>query len=454
MNVPTFSKLAVNSISASTKLQDNSRVAVLGGGPAGSFFSYFLLDMAERVGLDLKVDIYEPRDFSLPAPKGCNMCAGVISETLIQNLATEGINLPATIIQNAISSYVLHMGSGLQRIDAPLLEKRIGTVYRGSGPLGAGKFEFQSFDNHLLSLAEKKGAGIIHQRVTGVERDADRLRVVTRAGVSEGYDLLGIATGVNTAAIRFLEDGYLKYKPPKTTKTALVEYLLGKETIKKYFGDSLHVFLLDIPRLDFAMLIPKGDYLTACLLGKDVDERLLQEFLSSAEVKSCFPPGWSWDQSICHCFPRINVHAAEWPYADRIVFIGDCGTTRLYKDGIGAAYRAAKSAAATAMLQGISAEDFKRYYGTLGKSIELDNRFGRIIFLFAHIIQKLHFSHKAVLTMVAEEQSKPGTPPLMSSILWDTFTGSSPYQDVFWRSLQLGFIGRFIFDLAGSLVSG
>lgn len=454
MNAPTFSKLAVNSISASTKLQDNSRVAVLGGGPAGSFFSYFLLDMAERVGLDLKIDIYEPRDFSLSAPKGCNMCAGVISETLIQNLATEGINLPAAIIQNAINSYVLHMDSGTQRIDAPLLEKRIGTVYRGSGPLGAGNLEIQSFDNHLLLLAEKKGAGIIHQRVTGVERDADRLRVVTRAGISEGYDLLGIATGVNTAAIKFQQDGDLKYQPPQTTKTALVEYLLGKETIEKYFGDSLHVFLLDIPRLEFGMLIPKGDYLSACLLGKDVDEKLLQAFLTAPEVKSCFPPGWSWDHSVCRCFPRINVHAAERPYADRIVFIGDCGTTRLYKDGIGAAYRAAKSAAATAVLQGVSAEDFKRYYGILGKSMKLDNQYGRIIFFAARIIQKLHFSHKAVLKMVAEEQSKPGTPPQMSSILWDTFTGSSPYQDVFWRSLQPGFICRFILDLAGSLVSG
>ena len=61
-------------------LNNGSRVAVMGGGPAGSFFSYFLLDMAERAGIQLQVDIYEPRDFSLAAPQGCNMCGGVISE--------------------------------------------------------------------------------------------------------------------------------------------------------------------------------------------------------------------------------------------------------------------------------------------------------------------------------------------------------------------------------------
>ena len=34
-------------------LQDGSRVAVVGGGPAGSFFSYFLCKMAEGVDLDV-----------------------------------------------------------------------------------------------------------------------------------------------------------------------------------------------------------------------------------------------------------------------------------------------------------------------------------------------------------------------------------------------------------------
>src|SRR5512138_534290 len=94
------------------KLNNGSRVAVIGGGPAGSFFSYFLLNLAERLDLKLNVDIYEPRDFSLPAPQGCNMCAGVISETLVQNLATEGINIPASIVQKAVNAYVLHTDSG------------------------------------------------------------------------------------------------------------------------------------------------------------------------------------------------------------------------------------------------------------------------------------------------------------------------------------------------------
>ena len=75
-------------------LDDGSRVAVIGGGPAGSLFTYFLFEMAERIGMELAVDVYEPKDFTKTAPHGCNMCGGIISESLVQLLATEGINLP------------------------------------------------------------------------------------------------------------------------------------------------------------------------------------------------------------------------------------------------------------------------------------------------------------------------------------------------------------------------
>ncbi|HUV27568.1 MAG TPA: cyclic nucleotide-binding domain-containing protein [Anaerolineales bacterium] len=38
------------------QLDDGSRVGVIGGGPAGSFFSIFLLDLAERMGMDIQGD--------------------------------------------------------------------------------------------------------------------------------------------------------------------------------------------------------------------------------------------------------------------------------------------------------------------------------------------------------------------------------------------------------------
>lgn len=120
--------------SSSLRLDDGSQVGVVGSGPAGPFFAYFLLDTAQRVGIDLQVDIYEPRDFTVSGPSGCNMCGGIISESLVQMLATEGIVLPPTIVQRGIDSYMLHTDIGSVRIDTPLHEKRIAAVHRGSGP--------------------------------------------------------------------------------------------------------------------------------------------------------------------------------------------------------------------------------------------------------------------------------------------------------------------------------
>ncbi len=116
------------------KLNNGNRVAVIGGGSAGSFFSYFLLEMADRVRINLYVDVFKPRDFDIPGPRGCNMCAGVLPESLVQSLATEGINLPTNVVQHGLDTNMLHMDVGSIRIKTPQQEKRIATTFRGIGP--------------------------------------------------------------------------------------------------------------------------------------------------------------------------------------------------------------------------------------------------------------------------------------------------------------------------------
>ena len=109
-------------------LQDGSRVAVVGGGPAGSFFSYFLLKMSEAINLDIDLDIYEPRSFSRCGPSGCNHCGGIVSESLVQILAAEGINLPRGVVQRGIESYQIHMDVGDVTIESPAGEQRIAAL--------------------------------------------------------------------------------------------------------------------------------------------------------------------------------------------------------------------------------------------------------------------------------------------------------------------------------------
>lgn len=435
------------------QLTDGSRIGVIGGGPAGSFFSILILDLAKRMGLELEIDIYEPRDYSTPGPAGCNMCGGIISETLVQNLAAEGINLPPTIVQRGIDSYHLHMDVGDVLIETPLQEKRIGAVYRGPGPRDIQELKWGSFDGHLLSMAAQRGANVIHKRVEDITLENGRPTLKVRGETQKVYDLVTVAAGVNAAAKRLIQNLDIGYSLPSATKTYIREFYMGEEAITDTLGSSMHVFLLDIPRLEFAAIIPKGDYVSLCLLGDEIDKDLITEFMDTPEVRSCFPQDWDFEVVSCQCSPRINTQGAAHPYADRIVFVGDIGVTRLYKDGIGAAYRTAKAAASTAVFQGISAQDFEKYYMPACKKIETDNSIGKLIFLVTRLIQRIRFARRAVLHMTEREQSMAGDQRKMSTVLWDMFTGSAPYREILIRTLNPAFLLRLIGELSRALFS-
>jgi flavin-dependent dehydrogenase len=434
------------------QLIDGSRVGVIGGGPAGSFFSYFLISSADRIGINLQVDIYEPRSFSNTGPSGCNMCGGIISESLVQMLSSEGIILPPTVVQRGIESYMLHTDLGTVKIETPIQEKRIGSVYRGSGPRDIKEIKWGSFDGHVQSLAIEKGANVIQERVSEFDWDNGRPVIKTRSGPAQEYDLVAAAAGVNSSVDRLFAGKVPGYEPPRTTKTFIQEYYLGADVIEEVLGASMHVFLLDIDRLEFAAIIPKGDYVSVCLLGDDIDKELVASFLSSPEVRNCLPDEWNRKAVSCWCSPKINIAAAGEPSVDRIVFIGDSGVTRLYKDGIGAAYRTSKAAATAAVFQGISAEDFKQFYSPACKSIESDNNIGKFIFLATRQIQKRRFARDAVMRMTAAEQQEEGINRRMSMILWDMFTGSSPYRDILKRTFNPKFWLTFTRELASALV--
>jgi flavin-dependent dehydrogenase len=434
----------------SLRLEDGSRVAVIGSGPAGSLFSYFLLQMTERLGTTIEVDLYEPRTFAQPGPQGCNMCGGIISESLVQNLAAEGINLPPGVVQRGIDSYVLHMDVGTVRIDTPLNEMRIGAVHRGAGPRDAREARWESFDHHLQSLALARGARLVHTRVDEVARESGKPVLKARDGHSETYDLVVVAAGVNSTILKVFEGLGIGYQRPAMTKTLIREYHLGGDVISRSLGTSMHVFLLNIPRLEFAAIIPKGDYVTMCLLGEDIDNALVDAFVASPEVRACMPPEWAAEARSCQCLPHINVRGVEKPYADRFLFIGDCGVTRLYKDGIGAAYRTAKAAARAAAFEGVSEDAFRRHYLPVCRRIASDNRVGKVAFQFTRLAQHAPPLRRALLRMTQGEQMKPGGTRRMSSVLWDMFSGSAPYADIFTRMLHPAFMGSFVWSIAAA----
>jgi len=468
MNNWTFSKKLLQAQRkdfSHLKLDEGSRVAVIGGGPAGSFFSYFLLDMAERVGLKIHVDIYEPRDFEVPGPSGCNMCGGVIYESLVQSLAVEGITLPTTVVQRGIEHNMLHMDIGNVLIRTPRNEKRIATTFRGVGPRGLMEINAGSLDGYLMQSAVAKGARHFRKRIDDVRWFPDSntsdpgnrlVQVKSQGGDFQTYELLAVTSGVNTAILKLFRELDFGYQPPRTTKLLVREYYLGKETVSKYTGSVFHAFLLDIPGLDYGAIIPKGDYVTVCLLSShgDLDTEVMETFFSDPTVKRALPPDFSPEKIACYCGPRINVTGSPQPFGDRVVFIGDSGVSRLYKDGIGAAYRAAKIAANTAIFQGVSRNDFERYYLPFCRKMDSDNNIGKFLFKIIGQIQKKQFAKRAVLRMVSsEQQGNANAERGMSMLMWDMLTGGAPYREVLLRALHPAFLSRFIWNIAVALIS-
>ncbi len=395
-----------------------------------------------RAGLSLSLDIFEPKDFSHPGAQGCNHCGGVISETLIPLLATEGIVLPDPVVMTGIETYVLHSDGASVSIETPLEEKRIAAVFRGSGPKGATLPDGASFDGFLLEMARQKGANVVRAKVDHIRR-ADDAKCVLHARDEEygPYDLLVGATGLDAASLKLFSGLGFGYAPPATFKAAIRELHLGEPMVRQCLGEAMHVFLQNIPGLKFAAIIPKRDYATACLLG-DVNKDLMDRFLTSPEVRELFPSGFDLGRCACACLPELNMGLACAPYADRVALVGDCGVTRLFKDGIGAAYRVAKSLSTTVVTRGVSARDLGKYFYPACARLRRDNALGKLCFMAVDVIKAFPSLRHAMIVMAAAEQQWPGPKRRMSTVLWDTFTGSAPYAEIFRRAVHPAFLAR------------
>jgi flavin-dependent dehydrogenase len=432
------------------KLVEGSNIAVIGGGPSGSFFTYYALEFASRLDLNISIDIYEAKNFNKIGAGGCNHCGGIISESLVQKLSTDGIIIPTEIIQRSINTYTMHVENGDAVIQTPSKEHRIASVFRGCGPKGCLDTSQRSFDNYLLDLCKEKGAQVILEKITELERCDDGIIVKSKKSVNKKYDLVVGGVGLNKKALKMFEQVCTQFVPPKLTRTYISEFYLGRDQVDEYFGGSMHVFLLNLPQVTFGALIPKDDYVTLVLLGKDIDKEIVENFITSEQVKGCFPKHMILrDSAPCKCYPFINVKGAVQPYDHNIVLIGDSASSKLYKNGIGAAYITGRAAAKTAVFEGICKKSFQNSYKKVCRDLDKDNRVGKLIFLVTRIIQRSSLLKKAVLNSVLREQRATNTKKLMSSALWDTFTGSASYRNIlrrFFHPLLLFNLIRGIFS--------
>jgi hypothetical protein len=258
-------------------------------------------------------------------------------------------------------------------------------------------------------------------------------------------DLVVGAIGINSAASKIFEELDIGYKKPEVTSAFITELELGDEAVSENFGSSIHFFLLPTPKnIQFAALIPKGRYVTLCILGKNIDKQTVEGLLNNPIAGKLLPDNILGEKS-CKCFPKLSLNAAKGAFADRIVIIGDAGSTRLFKDGIGASYTMGKAAAITAVLHGVGKQHFAEHYLPVYNRTKVDNMYGKFIYLTTNMYKNMSLLTESMVNVVKKEQQKRESEfPRLSSILWDTFTGNETYKNIFvrginvWMHIQIG----------------
>jgi flavin-dependent dehydrogenase len=423
------------------KLKSGSKIAIIGGGPAGSFFAHFIHKFAQEKGIQISTTIFDGKDFSQKGPPGCNLCAGVIAESLNQKLKNEGIHLPEKRIISRIDGYTLHVDGESLLLSCTENEKNaIATVFRGNGPRYSTFPEIISFDDFLLSWAQDVGAEVISAPVLDIKLPEDKSQPLTITfGQKENLqevetDLVVGAFGVNTFLINRIKDLGFGYRTPSTLATYQAELKIGKEKILENFGNTIHVYMPKKNIIRYATVIPKEDFITVTLIGKkDATQDIFQKFLDLEEIQGKIPEF----KPHCSCYPKITVSPSKKPFTHRMVMIGDASFSRHYKNGIESAFLTARLAAETAIFYGVHASSFKKHYFNQAKRLIIrDNTYGRLLFFINDIISSIPILTQSHLSL-AKKHNKIGPPQKIRQILWNMFTGNISYREIFKTSLDV-----------------
>jgi flavin-dependent dehydrogenase len=418
------------------RLQENSRVGIVGGGPAGCFAAIHLLDHARRAGLPLDVRIYDPR-FSAEtgAAVGCKGCAGIVSANALQAIQSLGLKIPPAVIQETIAEYRVHIIGQILRLRQPRPNRTILSVYRGCGPRLNSPGPIDSLDAFLLAAAKDRGAIHIAERVTSVEWRAGP--VLRSASGEFPVDLVIVANGVNSRPV--LAPAFDYSQPPLE--------VMAQDEIRKpadWPAHTVAAFFGDPKGLVFGALIPKRDFLNVSLLGRGMGSDPIHEFfrVQRKPLSQYLVPE---PECCCGCSPRVPVHAARRFYGDRWVAVGDAAVARLYKDGIFSAFTTAGRAMETAVTIGIGSADFQAGYAPAARAIAADNQYGDILFRISNAIVKTPRLAGAFLYSLRQDEMRPPEKKILARLIWGMLTGDESYRDLFrmsFRPSDLAALGR------------
>ena len=404
-------------------LQDGGHVVIIGGGPGGVACATALRRLAQKLGREIRVTVYEGKTFA--DERHYNQCVGVVSPPIRQILEDElGIPFPWHLVQRRIIGYVLH---GEQR--------SLALTDTSDEPSCA--LRRVTFDDYLLEQAQAAGAQVVHSRVTDVEIGDDRVIVYSESDNRQADVLVG-AFGLDpgTAAAlsratpyrlpRFLDSIVTKIHPPSNYPE------IAPAPAGEIPSGRIHAFLPATPHIEFGAISPKANHVTVNIAGAHVTAAWMDYFLQGPARKllpftdrerSSNPNDFRYFKG------RFPISVAQGFYGDRYVTIGDAaGLVRAFKGkGINSACLTGLWAARSILTVGMSARAFEHSYVQDCQDILRDIPYGH---LMRHIV-----IHASRLRLVDHVLALAENRPALRQALFDAVSGNQPYRTIVWELL-------------------
>ena len=435
-----------------------SSIAVVGAGPAGTFFAIWLLRALRASAHGVRVLLFEQAHRGPACEgqsggsgyRGCPYCAGGLSPRLCDELQRIGLQLPPETVQAQIRCVTTHAHWKHMTIPVPR-GRQLLSVYRGRRP-PRRPAEHAGFDGFLLDEAIRRGARLIEATVCDASYDQDGKPVLhyrrDRELGSMAVDFVVFAGGINPEPSPFVGDrpaveilGRLHpgYEPPPSRKALIVEVEVPGDCESIAKGE-MHLFHLRARELALEMcsIIPKRGYLTVSLIGRSVDAAhgpeenlaIIRAFLGHGSVAPLLPPD-AEQRLRCICAPRIVTGAARQPVGSRVAAIGDMAASRLYKDGILSAYLTAAALARALLRHGMEGDALVAEYEHALAGFRRDTASGRLVFLlYRAVFSRSALSRMLYQAFASEIKSRPPGGRRIQSIVWRIASGDDSYPHI------------------------
>ena len=412
-------------------------VAIVGGGPAGSFAGYLLA----REGV--KVYIFDPQSTRQPDLAAgekihpCTGCAGLLHANAVRLVEQTGVNLPESLIQTHLRGAVTYFPDTLESIPIPLVQAV--TVYRGFSPIKQEGSPVESFDAYLLNQAKEAGAVHYQAIITKIDlsKEGAQKPVLTDSNGDEyEADIVIGAFGHNPKLMGNIHypTPETKLPLPKTQRASVREYYFGQEKVRELLKEKIHVFGNPTEKIWFAAIVPKEDYISVVLMGRDegIKAEDFLEFFQNPHVHSLTQKNLEEHPVSCSCFSQITIKSPERFIVQKdkkvvMINIGDAGPTSPRKNGIHAAMDSAQHLIEALVQNGNEAKGLKGYRKYIERRYVWDNRWSEAVLKISDFVLNKKLPRQAIIYLAKKRI------PVISQAVVNTMSHILTGKDAYWE---------------------